>query len=97
MDPEHSRREHRAILAAEVVVDDRPAEEAEEAARTLGASPYRVVIDVIMPGLMPSLIAAGAIAFATAMNWSGLSSGRRYISKYEAFGGYMSVPYDETS
>ena len=39
----------------------------EEAARTLGASPYRVVVDVILPGLMPSLIAAGAIAFATAM------------------------------
>jgi len=39
----------------------------EEAARTMGASPYRVVIDVIIPGLMPSLIAAGAIAFATAM------------------------------
>ena len=39
----------------------------EEAARTMGASPYRVVVDVIIPGLMPSLIAAGAIAFATAM------------------------------
>jgi len=39
----------------------------EEAARTLGASPFRVVVDVILPGLMPSLIAAGAIAFATAM------------------------------
>lgn len=39
----------------------------EEAARTLGASPFRVVIDVILPGLMPSMIAAGAIAFATAM------------------------------
>lgn len=39
----------------------------EEAARTLGAPPYRVVLDVILPGLMPSLIAAGAIAFATAM------------------------------
>ena len=39
----------------------------EEAARTLGASPYRVIIDVILPGLTPSLIAAGAIAFATAM------------------------------
>lgn len=39
----------------------------EEAARTLGASPYRVVMDVILPGLMPSLVAAGAIAFATAM------------------------------
>lgn len=39
----------------------------EEAARTMGASPYRVVMDVIVPGLMPSLIASGAIAFATAM------------------------------
>ena len=39
----------------------------EEAARTMGASPFRVVVDVIWPGLMPSLIAAGAIAFATAM------------------------------
>lgn len=39
----------------------------EEAARTMGASPFRVVIDVIIPGLMPSLIASGAIAFATAM------------------------------
>jgi putative spermidine/putrescine transport system permease protein len=39
----------------------------EEAARTMGASPYRVVMDVIIPGLMPSLIASGAIAFATAM------------------------------
>jgi putative spermidine/putrescine transport system permease protein len=39
----------------------------EEAARSLGASPARVVIDVILPGLAPSLIAAGAIAFATAM------------------------------
>ena len=39
----------------------------EEAARTMGASSYRVVVDVILPGLIPSLIAAGAIAFATAM------------------------------
>jgi putative spermidine/putrescine transport system permease protein len=39
----------------------------EEVARTMGASPFRVVVDVILPGLMPSLIAAGAIAFATAM------------------------------
>ena len=33
----------------------------------MGASPYRVVVDVILLGLMPSLIASGAIAFATAM------------------------------
>ncbi|WP_274425300.1 ABC transporter permease [Chelativorans sp. YIM 93263] len=39
----------------------------EEAARTLGASSVRIVTDVILPGLAPSLIAAGAIAFATAM------------------------------
>ncbi|WP_395173971.1 ABC transporter permease [Roseibium alexandrii] len=39
----------------------------EEAARTLGASPWRIVVDVILPGLAPSLVAAGAIAFATAM------------------------------
>lgn len=39
----------------------------EEAARSLGATPWRVVRDVIMPGLGPALIASGAIAFATAM------------------------------
>lgn len=39
----------------------------EEAARSLGASPWRVVIDVILPGLKPALIAAGAICFATSM------------------------------
>lgn len=39
----------------------------EEAARSLGASPSRVTLDVILPGLTPSMVAAGAIAFATAM------------------------------
>ncbi len=39
----------------------------EEAARSLGASQWRVVRDVILPALMPALIASGAIAFATAM------------------------------
>lgn len=39
----------------------------EEAARTLGARPHRIVIDVLLPALAPALIAAGAIAFATAM------------------------------
>ncbi len=39
----------------------------EEAARSLGASQWRVVRDVILPGLSPALIASGAIAFATAM------------------------------
>lgn len=39
----------------------------EEAAQTLGASSLRIVIDVLLPALAPALIAAGAIAFATAM------------------------------
>ena len=39
----------------------------EEAARSLGASPWPVVRDVILPALKPALIASGAIAFATAM------------------------------
>ncbi len=39
----------------------------EEAARSLGASQWRVVRDAIIPALMPALIASGAIAFATAM------------------------------
>jgi len=38
-----------------------------EAARSLGAGPLRVLRDVTLPGLMPALIASGAIAFATAM------------------------------
>lgn len=39
----------------------------EEAAKTLGAPPHRIVLDVLLPALTPALIAAGAIAFATAM------------------------------
>lgn len=39
----------------------------EEAALTLGAPGYRVVMDVILPALAPAMVAAGAIAFATAM------------------------------
>ncbi|APX13925.1 ABC transporter permease [Tateyamaria omphalii] len=39
----------------------------EEAAKTLGAPPHRIVLDVLLPALAPALIAAGAIAFATAM------------------------------
>lgn len=39
----------------------------EEAARSLGASNWAVVRDVILPALRPALIAAGAICFATAM------------------------------
>ncbi len=39
----------------------------EEAARSLGARPWRVVSDVIVPGLIPALIASGAVCFATSM------------------------------
>jgi putative spermidine/putrescine transport system permease protein len=39
----------------------------EEAARSLGASPWQIMRDVILPALAPGLIAAGAVCFATAM------------------------------
>jgi putative spermidine/putrescine transport system permease protein len=39
----------------------------EEAARSLGARPLRVLRDVIVPGLRPALIASGAVCFATSM------------------------------
>jgi putative spermidine/putrescine transport system permease protein len=39
----------------------------EEAARSLGASPWAVLRDVLIPALMPGLISAGALCFATAM------------------------------
>ena len=40
----------------------------EEAARSLGATPWRVIMDVILiPALVPGLIASGAICFATSM------------------------------
>lgn len=39
----------------------------EEAARSLGASPWAVLRDVVLPALAPALVASGAIAFATAM------------------------------
>lgn len=39
----------------------------EEAARSLGAGPWRVVRDVILPALAPALIASGAVCFATSM------------------------------
>ena len=39
----------------------------EEAARSLGARRWRVVCDVIIPGLRPALISSGAICFATSM------------------------------
>jgi putative spermidine/putrescine transport system permease protein len=51
------------VMAAAEKLDPR----VEEAARSLGAGPLRVVRDVIVPALQPALLAAGAICFATAM------------------------------
>jgi putative spermidine/putrescine transport system permease protein len=51
------------VMAATEKLDPR----LEEAARSLGASPWRVVVDVIVPALKPALISAGAICFATAV------------------------------
>jgi putative spermidine/putrescine transport system permease protein len=39
----------------------------EEAARSLGAGPWRVLRDIVLPALAPALLASGALAFATAM------------------------------
>jgi putative spermidine/putrescine transport system permease protein len=39
----------------------------EEAARSLGASSWHVVKDVLLPALTPGLISSGAICFATSM------------------------------
>jgi putative spermidine/putrescine transport system permease protein len=51
------------VMAAAEKLDPR----LEEAARSLGASPWRVIVDVLVPGLKPALISAGAICFATSM------------------------------
>lgn len=39
----------------------------EEAARSLGASAFQVIRDVLIPALVPALISAGALCFATSM------------------------------
>ncbi|PWC85277.1 ABC transporter permease [Azospirillum sp. TSH100] len=51
------------VMAAAEKLDPR----LEEAARSLGASSWRVVADVILPALKPALISAGALCFATSM------------------------------
>lgn len=50
------------VMAAAEKLDTR----LEEAARSLGASSFGVLRDVVLPGLAPALTAAGAICFATA-------------------------------
>ena len=39
----------------------------EEAARTLGASSWRILKDVTIPALTPALFSTGALCFATSM------------------------------
>jgi putative spermidine/putrescine transport system permease protein len=39
----------------------------EEAARTLGASPWRTLVDVTIPAIVPALLSTGAICFATSV------------------------------
>jgi len=51
------------VMAAAEKLDPR----LEEAARSLGAPPWRIVSDVLVPGLKPALISSGAICFATSM------------------------------
>lgn len=51
------------IMAAAEKLDPR----LEEAARSLGGSPWHVVRDVILPGLRPAFVSSGAICFATAV------------------------------
>jgi putative spermidine/putrescine transport system permease protein len=51
------------IMAATEKLDAR----LEEAARSLGASTWQVVRDVLLPGLKPAFISSGAICFATAV------------------------------
>ncbi|MBV1713961.1 MAG: ABC transporter permease [Desulfomicrobium sp.] len=52
-----------AVMAAAEKINP----ELEEAARSLGASPWRVIKDVIIPALTPAFISSGAICFATSM------------------------------
>jgi putative spermidine/putrescine transport system permease protein len=51
------------IMASVEKLDPAP----EEAARSLGASTWQVLRDVILPALAPAIISSGAICFATSM------------------------------
>jgi spermidine/putrescine transport system permease protein len=42
--------------------------EQEEAARDLGASPWRALVDVVLPHLKPSLVAAALLAFTLSLD-----------------------------
>ncbi|QDY42663.1 ABC transporter permease subunit [Candidatus Pantoea soli] len=56
----------RAIVTL-VVASEKLDRSLEEAARSLGASQWRITWDVIVPGLQPALLSTGALCFATSM------------------------------
>lgn len=69
-----------------------------EAARTLGASPWRRFADVELPALAPALIGAGAMSFATSMGAFGtvFTLGTRIdvlpLTIYNEFTNYANIP-----
>lgn len=56
-----------AIITLQSVLDSIPAS-LEEAGRSLGYSPARTMLAVVMPLSIPGIVAAGAICFCLAMN-----------------------------
>ena len=56
-----------AIITLQSVMDSIPAS-LEEAGQSLGHSPFRTVLGVVLPLSMPGVVAAAAICFALAMN-----------------------------
>src|SRR3546814_18071884 len=52
-----------------------------EAARPLGASPWRRFVDIELPALTPALIGAGAMSFATRLGAFGPRSEERRVGK----------------
>jgi putative spermidine/putrescine transport system permease protein len=56
-----------AIITLQSVLDSIP-QSLEEASRSLGYSPLRTMVAVVMPLSIPGIVAAGAICFCLAMN-----------------------------
>lgn len=56
-----------AVITLQSVIDSIPAS-LEEAGRSLGYSPARTMLAVVMPLSIPGIVAAGAICFCLAMN-----------------------------
>jgi len=69
-----------------------------EAARTLGASPWRRFADVELPALVPALVGAGAMSFATSMGAFGTAFTLATqidvlpITIYNEFTNYANIP-----